>query len=175
MSDILRKVCCRCQANLPKGLFSKDNSRKDGLQPRCKLCQRKSKESAVKRFKKFWDHHDPRFWIKEKVCSKCKTKKLSDSFSKCSESKDGLLSHCKSCEYVRIHSWLREDFKLKSPPEGECPVCKKKSKLCYDHCHSSGNFRGYICHSCNLVLGKVNDSVEILESLISYLRTAGRD
>src|SRR5258706_11801005 len=33
------KTCCRCHQPKPTEAFSKDKSRPDGLQPRCKECQ----------------------------------------------------------------------------------------------------------------------------------------
>ena len=42
-------------------------------------------------------------------------------------------------------------------------------KLAWDHEHTSGEFRGWLCHSCNVTLGHVGDSVERLQQLIDYL------
>lgn len=38
-----------------------------------------------------------------------------------------------------------------------------------DHCHTTGDVRGVLCHHCNLALGNVKDSVDHLRKLISYL------
>lgn len=50
-------------------------------------------------------------------------------------------------------------------PEIEC-----NKRLCLDHDHQTGKFRGWICHDCNWTLGKVKDSISILENLIKYLQ-----
>jgi hypothetical protein len=53
---------------------------------------------------------------------------------------------------------------------GTCPICEQHSdKLVYDHDHVTGKFRGWICHNCNLVLGKVKDNSIILRRMILYL------
>ena len=38
-----------------------------------------------------------------------------------------------------------------------------------DHCHSTGKFRGILCHACNTSLGQVKDSQERLLGLAEYL------
>ena len=32
-------------------------------------------------------------------------------------------------------------------------MCGKHDRLVRDHCHASGLFRGWVCTSCNLILG----------------------
>lgn len=46
-----------------------------------------------------------------------------------------------------------------------------KTKIVYDHCHSTGLFRGWICSRCNSVLGYVEDDINLLNKLIKYLKT----
>lgn len=60
--------------------------------------------------------------------------------------------------------------------QGRCVVCKKhqqdlKHKLHVDHDHKTGVVRGLLCINCNTALGCVNDSVDVLNSLIGYLRS----
>ena len=54
-----------------------------------------------------------------------------------------------------------------------CDICgiKNKSKIhhAYDHCHKTGNFRGWLCNRCNTTLGRVNDDPELLRKMASYL------
>lgn len=51
-----------------------------------------------------------------------------------------------------------------------CEVCGREGLVVFDHDHKTGKFRGWICFKCNNALGMVNDSVEILEALIKYVR-----
>ena len=56
----------------------------------------------------------------------------------------------------------------------KCDICKSNTdhrydKLCVDHCHTTGEVRGLLCFSCNVVLGNAKDNIEILKSAISYL------
>jgi len=61
--------------------------------------------------------------------------------------------------------------------DGKCEICKQlpsgkrsKSKLHLDHCHTTGQLRGFICGTCNTGLGMAKDSIAILEAMISYIR-----
>lgn len=59
--------------------------------------------------------------------------------------------------------------------EGRCLICGSTEheagrKLCVDHCHKTGAFRGFLCTRCNRVLGLFQDSIELMESAIAYLK-----
>ena len=47
---------------------------------------------------------------------------------------------------------------------------KTKSPFRLDHNHGTGQFRGFLCDSCNTGLGKFKDDPDLLERAISYLR-----
>ncbi len=54
-----------------------------------------------------------------------------------------------------------------------CGILSKDAqmgKLFVDHCHKNGNIRGLLCSKCNTALGLVNDNIEILTNLISYIK-----
>lgn len=53
-----------------------------------------------------------------------------------------------------------------SRPEMDCP----RKRLCVDHCHATDRVRHLLCDDCNKILGVAQDSIPMLESLISYLR-----
>ena len=57
---------------------------------------------------------------------------------------------------------------------GLCGGCSSqlnpdKAGVHVDHDHVTGRVRGLLCGNCNLALGCVKDSVEVLERLASYL------
>lgn len=64
--------------------------------------------------------------------------------------------------------------------EGKCGMCKttqnnttrngKIKRFNIDHCHKTGKVRKLLCSFCNSLLGYSNDSIEILESAIKYLK-----
>lgn len=63
---------------------------------------------------------------------------------------------------------------LRAARTGKCHICKVpeiecKKKLCLDHCHITGRFRGFLCRKCNAAIGLLGDSKEILKAAIDYL------
>lgn len=62
--------------------------------------------------------------------------------------------------------------------KGLCAICERhqknfKRRLAIDHDHHTGKIRGLLCASCNSGLGKLQDSVDYLESAIIYLQRNG--
>ncbi len=51
-----------------------------------------------------------------------------------------------------------------------CEVCGIAGKICFDHNHKTGKFRGWICSHCNFALGNVKDNPRILIALANYLK-----
>ncbi|WP_162794104.1 endonuclease VII domain-containing protein [Streptomyces paludis] len=60
---------------------------------------------------------------------------------------------------------------------GVCAICGRPEagrtghrNLAVDHCHTSNQIRGLLCHSCNRALGLLQDSEEVLEKALRYIR-----
>ena len=81
-----------------------------------------------------------------------------------------LRTDCRECQNANdrlLHNLKKEN----GPPPSHCQLCGEESnKLNLDHCHITGKFRGWLCYSCNVGLGKLRDSVEMLERGIKYLK-----
>jgi hypothetical protein len=54
----------------------------------------------------------------------------------------------------------------------ECEVCGSTDRICFDHCHASNKFRGWICFWCNLSIGYAKDSPVLLRKLATYVKKA---
>lgn len=54
---------------------------------------------------------------------------------------------------------------------GSCAICGKNGgrRLDVDHHHESGKIRGLLCIPCNLSIGKMRESPELLRSAANYL------
>lgn len=63
----------------------------------------------------------------------------------------------------------RKEAMANHPKPEACEVCGGGGKICYDHCHASGRFRGWLCTKCNVALGMAQDSPDILRKLANYL------
>ena len=61
------------------------------------------------------------------------------------------------------------------PRPKQCEICERPEvdkRLCLDHCHESGVFRGWICDNCNLGLGLLGDNVLSVQRALMYLQIA---
>lgn len=66
-----------------------------------------------------------------------------------------------------------ERVKIAGRPRPDvCELCGEKARTVFDHCHLSGNFRGWICDRCNRVLGSVKDDIMLMNKMINYLEKA---
>lgn len=52
----------------------------------------------------------------------------------------------------------------------ECEICHTTEKLCWDHNHQTGNYRGTLCDVCNRVLGFFKDDPSRFEAAFEYLK-----
>jgi ssDNA-binding Zn-finger/Zn-ribbon topoisomerase 1 len=55
------------------------------------------------------------------------------------------------------------------PPGVTCAICGSNRNMRYDHDHATGKFRAWLCNRCNVLLGNVGDSTELLAKAIQYL------
>ena len=81
----------------------------------------------------------------------------------------------KNRDKVRLRERNRHQNRLEAkagkPRPDQCEICGQGGIIKFDHCHQTGRFRGWICNSCNVVLGYVKDDPDHLRKLISYLAT----
>ena len=107
-----------------------------------------------------------------KVCRNCKNEKDIVEFPFFSTNDAGRKNTCRSCNNELSN--LRRNLRAQNRPPiaGPCPICKSHTTVwILDHCHFDNTFRGYICNSCNLGIGRFNDDISILYNAIEYLNT----
>lgn len=60
---------------------------------------------------------------------------------------------------------------------GACAICGRRPEfvddLLIDHNHATGAVRGLLCHNCNVGIGQLQDSPDVLEAAIRYLEERG--
>jgi len=132
--------------------------------------------------------------LEQKLCSRCKETKSIESFSKDKYHTSGYKSACKACASIDHKSWrtenldaIREQDKINQVAKkykiskdeakqycdnrvGECTICKNKLFRVVDHCHTTGDIRGFICSPCNSMLGYAKDNITTLQNAIQYLK-----
>jgi hypothetical protein len=128
----------------------------------------------------------------KKVCRLCRERKPISLFRVAvRRTTDGLDVFCRECRAKYDQNILRQhkykintaDYKrLYTKQHGFCAICHQPEtkmlkgtpvQLAIDHDHETGKVRGLLCSRCNLTLGQVGDSIELLESAIYYLRQGG--
>jgi len=70
---------------------------------------------------------------------------------------------------------VEDYYEMFAKQKGCCAICGRhqsefKRALSVDHNHETGEIRGLLCDNCNLMLGKAKESIEILKSVIKYLK-----
>lgn len=55
-----------------------------------------------------------------------------------------------------------------------CDICgnennNKHKRIAFDHCHKTGIFRGWICDTCNYVIGLIKDDANYARKIAAYL------
>lgn len=71
------------------------------------------------------------------------------------------------------HRKMRERRAGRARPElcelcGRAPTGQGKI-LAFDHCHTTGKFRGWLCNKCNTAIGLAGEDPAILRALADYL------
>jgi hypothetical protein len=181
------KICKSCFKEKSINNFYKKREYIDGRYSRCIECC-KSKVYIIP-YNSYVD-------TGLKTCSGCKVEKPITDFNKRNNRTSGITSKCKKCiikvfknrSHISLkntelkHSYginLDEYNLILESQKGCCKICnihysefinKKKKYLCVDHCHDKGTIRGLLCDKCNRGIGLLNDSLEILNSAINYLR-----
>ena len=75
---------------------------------------------------------------------------------------------CKTC--CKVAATQHNILKLTHTASGDkCQCCGASGKLILDHCHQSGDFRGWLCQSCNVGIGKLGDSEEAIRRALDYI------
>lgn len=73
---------------------------------------------------------------------------------------------------------LEQYQELLDAQDGVCAICKlppqgQRKFLAVDHDHETGEIRGLLCTTCNVGLGALRDSTELVRSALAYLEGGG--
>lgn len=112
----------------------------------------------------------------DKICSECGVLQPATNFviDRAYTTKLKRRPDCKSCQ--KKQKKLADKARKQAPLKPEvCDCCGKiPKKWQLDHCHKTGNFRGWICLPCNRGIGMLGDYLEDVEKAVKYLKRAKR-
>ena len=142
---ILRsKACSNCQSIKPITDFGEASGYRDGHYGQCKSCRSKLNSAYAK-------------------LHPAKRKKTTPEANR----KNALKT-----KYGLTESQFE---RMLADQNGACAICKTESPggrhgtFHVDHCHDTGKVRGVLCHSCNVTLGRVGDSIDGVMRYLNYL------
>ena len=173
MSDLqLTKRCSGpCDRELPatEEFFNKHSSGKYGLQPRCKNCKYEENRSfrlSHPERKAQWDRDyvkrnpDPHY-------------RASLKYSRSDKGKMQLRKNRLETIYGITEEQYQEFWDKQN---GLCAICGKPEpttqRLHVDHDHKSNIVRGLLCGKCNRGIGMFEDSEDLLQQAIRYIKDA---
>lgn len=150
---MLLKRCAGCKLELSIDLFYKEPRRADGFRRYCKVCS----NQACKKYR-----------------AKHPTKVVAYREANKEKRRDSRLLSRYGLSLIDYEKMLKQQGNV-------CSICKlpesrleyrtgKIARLAVDHCHKTGKVRSILCNRCNVTLGKVEDSEELLLKLIEYLK-----
>lgn len=114
------------------------------------------------------------FYKKHRYCKTCH-KEIVRSYQ--DKNKEKVLSNGRVYNIKKRYGISQSDYdKMFIEQNGKCAICnsseikRTNSKhFCIDHCHTTNRVRGLLCHDCNVILGKLKDSIDMCKSVIKYL------
>jgi hypothetical protein len=182
------KTCSKCGEDLPISEFTKDIYKSDGLCSSCKSCKsiqekeyRRKNKDKIRKIQKTASAKY-RKNNKDKIHNDyLKNKKKIYEYQKNYYKKNKVYISERSRKYkLRKKYKITENQvnKIREEQGNKCAICgviesavkMGGGKLCIDHNHKTGKVRGLLCGQCNSALGHFNESIEILNNAIEYIK-----
>jgi hypothetical protein len=149
---LLDRVCTRCGHT---GEFYPDKSKKDGIHSICVACH--------KTYQKNLHARDSEARNRQLERSK-KYRELNPE-----KYKLGIRNATLKKKYGIT---IEEYNSMLATQNNQCAVCfdaPKHQRLHVDHNHKTGKVRGLLCQACNVSIGKMKESPELLRRLALYI------
>jgi len=140
----LSKKCNHCREDKPLSVFHRRVTSLDGHGKTCKDCVYEFNRSYREKHREKIAAKHRAYWQREHVKASSKV-------------------------YQNRRNLEKLERVAGRPKPDTCEICGKGGKICYDHSHKTGKFRGWLCSRCNLYLGGVQDNIEILNKMVTYL------
>lgn len=180
------KTCSICKETKTNHEFSKDRNTPDYLRDWCRKCGRTRPRKPGLSVPK---DAIPR------TCAGCKAAKPASDFyynwkreeftARCkpchSEASKQLYAEKSKFRILQNDAYYRKQYgitlleveEMKQKANNQCQICSvdfdTKNRPRVDHCHSTGRVRGLLCHKCNVALGLLHDSADLLRKAADYV------
>jgi chromosome segregation ATPase len=170
------KMCRKCLSQKDYSSFHKNKSTADGYSAYCKPCKSLSDKASILA--------DPERLEKRKNRSRQWQKNNKEQYDlSIKKWKENNIERKWQLD-KKSHLWTHyritiEDYRnMLNDQDGLCLVCKKSRKLVVDHDHSCCPdkitcgmcIRGLICNQCNLIVGIIENSEDIVNSAKKYIK-----
>lgn len=146
------RLCTKCKQ---PGEFYRDITKKDGIHSVCKLC------------------HSTRNKARRKVDSEYRERSTKKSMEWRLANPEHSRFRVRDSTLKRKYGLTVDDYnKLLESQGGVCQVCKNpptNRRLAVDHCHTTGKIRGLLCQACNVSIGKMRESPDLIRRLANYV------
>lgn len=167
--------CPSCGEVKPIEAFSIDRSRRSGRHAYCRACKKRLREASVGKgrprltaCRRGHEFTDKNTYHTKQGTRQCRTCRSENAMRRRRETKGDY-------QLRWTYGISADDYDaILTAQDGCCFACGERSttsRLTVDHDHATGVVRGLLCGSCNLALGKLQDSPEILRRLADYLES----
>lgn len=186
-------VCSKCLNEKPVSEFRKDSHNSTGYHPHCNSCanknQRKFYNENIEHARAYANRRylNNSKLISEQRKARRENKKLGIPTKKGGPQRKIDLSNEKfiaakekNWKDKGIKDFTFSDYLRMQEEQGfVCYLCKNppsdKRNLCVDHNHKTGRVRALLCNNCNNGIGKLRDSIELLQKAVEYLKLFDHD
>lgn len=169
-TNLITKQCNKCNEIKPIADFPRNKSNSSGYAYECKSCM--AERARIRR------QNDPE---KVKAYQRSRNKENAEYARKWRKENKERHKQNKRRSYLKTTYGITPEVydEMRHAQDYKCYICHKHetdisnsgiTALNVDHCHETGAIRKLLCMSCNIALGKVNDSIEILQRCIDYIK-----
>ena len=161
---LIMKICSKCEIQKPLNLFSKNKSKKEGLNSVCKECHKTYIKKHYQKNKEYYVEN-AEIW---KTKNPNRRKEIALQYAR--KNPDKIRNNFLKSQY----GITLDQFNVKLVSQKyKCVICDNKFENSrdthMDHCHKTGKVRDILCGSCNKGLGHFKDSIKTLLAAAKYL------